>query len=49
MDVLLQASHELGASLVVSTHDPLIAQRLNTQWTMRDGRIDPDPADGAST
>lgn len=42
LDVLLQASDELDASLVVSTHDPVIAARLDTQWTMRDGRIDAD-------
>jgi putative ABC transport system ATP-binding protein len=48
LDVLLHASRELGAALVVSTHDPLIAQRLDTRWAMRDGRIDLDPADGAS-
>lgn len=41
MDVLLQASTELGASLVVSTHDPVIGDRLDVQWRMRDGGIDP--------
>ncbi|MDT4981548.1 MAG: hypothetical protein QOG07_3427 [Pseudonocardiales bacterium] len=45
MDVLLQASEELGAALVVSTHDPLIADRLPVRWAMRDGRMD----DAAST
>jgi len=40
MDVLIQASEELGAALVVSTHDPVIADRLAVQWTMRDGRMD---------
>jgi putative ABC transport system ATP-binding protein len=49
VDVLLQASAELGASLVVATHDPIIAERLEVQWTMRDGRIDPPPTIGAST
>ena len=39
MDVLLQAADELGAGLVVSTHDPLIAARLPARWTMRDGRL----------
>lgn len=48
IDVLLRASAELGASLVVSTHDPIIAERLEVQWTMRDGRIDPPPTIGAS-
>lgn len=37
MDVLLAAADDLGAALIVSTHDPLIARRLPTQWAMRDG------------
>jgi ABC-type lipoprotein export system ATPase subunit len=39
IDVLLRAGEELGAALVISTHDPLIADRLPEQWTMRDGRL----------
>ncbi|MDQ2750782.1 MAG: ABC transporter ATP-binding protein, partial [Actinomycetota bacterium] len=39
VDVLLQACAQLGAALVVATHDPLIADRLAVQWTMRDGRL----------
>jgi ABC-type lipoprotein export system ATPase subunit len=39
IDVLLRASQELGAALVISTHDPLIAARLPEQWTMRDGAM----------
>lgn len=39
VDVLLQASAELGAALVVSTHDRLVAERLPNQWTMRDGAM----------
>lgn len=39
IDVLLRASAELGAALVVSTHDPLIARRLPEQWTMHDGAM----------
>ncbi|MEP7021390.1 MAG: ABC transporter ATP-binding protein [Pseudonocardiales bacterium] len=46
MDVLLQASEELGAAVVVSTHDPLIADRLPVRWTMRDGRMDADASTG---
>jgi putative ABC transport system ATP-binding protein len=45
IDVLLQACTELGAALVVATHDPLIADRLPTRWVMRDGRMN----DAAST
>ena len=39
IDVLLRASEELGAALVVSTHDPLIAHRLPERWRMQDGRM----------
>jgi putative ABC transport system ATP-binding protein len=39
MDVLLAAADELGAALVVSTHDPAVGARLDEQWEMRDGRL----------
>jgi putative ABC transport system ATP-binding protein len=39
MDVLLQAADELGAGLLVATHDPVIAARLPEKWTMADGRL----------
>jgi ABC-type lipoprotein export system ATPase subunit len=48
LDVLLQASDELGAALVVSTHDPLIAGRLPGIWAMRDGRLLPDLSGGGA-
>jgi ABC-type lipoprotein export system ATPase subunit len=44
LDVLLRACHELGAALIVSTHDPIIAARLPQQWAMSDGTLVPDPA-----
>ena len=44
IDVLLQASEESGAALVVSTHDALIARRLPHEWTMRDGHLHTDAA-----
>ncbi|MEO5834118.1 MAG: ATP-binding cassette domain-containing protein, partial [Nakamurella sp.] len=44
MDVLLQAADDIGAGLLVSTHDPLIADRLPTRWDMSDGRIVTAPA-----
>lgn len=47
IDVLLHATTELGAALVVSTHDPLIAQRLPTQWAMRDGTLSAATMTGA--
>jgi putative ABC transport system ATP-binding protein len=39
IDVLLAAADQLGAALVVATHDPAIAARLNREWTMADGRL----------
>lgn len=39
IDVLLRAADDLGSALIVSTHDPLIARRLPTEWAMRDGRL----------
>jgi putative ABC transport system ATP-binding protein len=39
LDVLLAAADQLGAALVVSTHDPAVMQRLGTRWLMRDGMV----------
>jgi putative ABC transport system ATP-binding protein len=39
LDVLLRSADDLGAALVVATHDPLVADRLPTRWKMRDGRL----------
>ena len=39
LDVLLTAADQLGAALVVSTHDPFVVQRLSTRWPMRDGSL----------
>ncbi len=47
IDVLLHATTALDAALVVSTHDPLIAQRLPTQWAMRDGTLNAATMTGA--
>jgi len=41
IDVLIEAADDLGAALIVSTHDPVIARRLPTEWAMRDGRLRP--------
>lgn len=45
LDVLLETSNELGAALLVSTHDPLVADRLGEHWRMDDGRL----VDGVTT
>jgi putative ABC transport system ATP-binding protein len=37
IDALLRAVDRIGAALVVSTHDPLIAERLPHRWQMADG------------
>jgi putative ABC transport system ATP-binding protein len=39
ISVLLQAADELGAALIVSTHDAEIAARLSERWTMTDGAL----------
>jgi putative ABC transport system ATP-binding protein len=39
VDVLLEAVDTLGAALVVSTHDPEVAERLRDRWSMTDGRV----------
>lgn len=42
VDVLLEATDQLGAGLVVSTHDPLVAGRMRTRWRMHEGRLETD-------
>jgi putative ABC transport system ATP-binding protein len=37
--VLLETADELGAALVVSTHDAQVARRLSRCWRMDDGRL----------
>ncbi len=39
IDALIEAVDDLGAALVVSTHDRAIAGRLPATWTMHDGRL----------
>lgn len=39
ISVLLQAADELGAALVISTHDTNVAARLPERWTMSDGAL----------
>jgi putative ABC transport system ATP-binding protein len=41
IDVLLHAADRLGAALVISTHDPEVAERLPERWRMDDGRLLP--------
>jgi ABC-type lipoprotein export system ATPase subunit len=39
IEVLLETAEELGAALVVTTHDPAVAQRFADRWQMADGRL----------
>jgi putative ABC transport system ATP-binding protein len=44
MDLLLEAQRDLGATLVVVTHDPDVAARLDRTVSLLDGRITADSA-----
>ena len=39
VDALLTTIAATGAALIVATHDHRVAARLNTRWTMVDGRL----------
>ncbi|MBI5104422.1 MAG: ABC transporter ATP-binding protein [Solirubrobacterales bacterium] len=39
IDVLISAADHVGAAVVVSTHDPLVADRLPEIWQLHGGRI----------
>jgi ABC-type lipoprotein export system ATPase subunit len=39
VDMLIEAADALQAGLVIATHDRRVADRLETQWTMNDGRL----------
>jgi putative ABC transport system ATP-binding protein len=41
---LLDTATSIGAALMISTHDPVVAARLTTRWEMRDGTLDVDAA-----
>lgn len=43
ISVLIEAAEQLGAALVISTHDPRVAGRMAVQWRMRDGRLSTGP------
>ena len=40
IDALEQTASSIGAALVVNTHDPVVAERFSTRWTMRDGELE---------
>jgi ABC-type lipoprotein export system ATPase subunit len=39
VDLLLAAVAALGAALVIATHDPAVARRLDHRWALVDGRL----------
>jgi ABC-type lipoprotein export system ATPase subunit len=39
VDVLLHAAARHDAALVISTHDPRVADRVAIRWTVADGRL----------
>ena len=39
MAVMVAAADELGAALVVATHDPAVSALLATRWSVRDGAL----------
>ena len=39
MDSLLATASDTGAALVVSTHDAAVAERLDRQWQIADGKL----------
>jgi putative ABC transport system ATP-binding protein len=41
VSLLTGQAEALGAGLVVTTHDPLIAERFDVRWEMADGRLLP--------
>jgi len=44
VSALLEAAGEEGIALVVATHDPRVADRLDTRWSIRDGLLDTEVA-----
>lgn len=55
ISVLLDTADAIDAAVIIATHDPAVAGRLTTVWTMRDGRLDTgraaplDPEPGSDT
>jgi ABC-type lipoprotein export system ATPase subunit len=45
LDRLLAVLDEIGAAILLSTHDERVAARLDMRWTMRDGILRTGPAE----
>ncbi|MEO7369811.1 MAG: ATP-binding cassette domain-containing protein [Ilumatobacteraceae bacterium] len=39
IDALIDSASEVGAALVVNTHDPAVAEQFGIRWSMRSGRL----------
>lgn len=39
LDTILDHCFRTGAAILIATHDPRVAERMEYQWTMRDGRL----------
>ncbi|MEJ7720263.1 MAG: ATP-binding cassette domain-containing protein [Ilumatobacteraceae bacterium] len=39
VDALIDAASHTGAALIVNTHDPAVAERLDIRWSMTGGRL----------
>ncbi|MET8386964.1 ATP-binding cassette domain-containing protein [Streptosporangium canum] len=46
ISLLLEVADDLGAGLVVATHDPAVATRFADRWEMRDGALTRDGTPG---
>ena len=44
IDALIAAADQIGAALVISTHDPAVARRMRTEWRLVDGSFAQAPA-----
>jgi putative ABC transport system ATP-binding protein len=48
VSVLLEAADRLGAALVIATHDPAVADRMDHRWVMAQGRLTNNAREGVS-
>ncbi|MEO6715346.1 MAG: ATP-binding cassette domain-containing protein [Mycobacteriales bacterium] len=46
LDLMFRVAHEIGAALVVSTHDRSVAGRFDMEWTMTAGKLEDSVARG---
>jgi putative ABC transport system ATP-binding protein len=49
MSLLLELNKQRGATLIIITHDPTIAEQTQRVIRLRDGMLDAEPADGKPT